>query len=127
MVLTNCPITGFGLTSSGIQGVDVSDHVNHVVFQTFAVVQLQFSITLWLLFVLFSDGKLIQFSVSKRGLKHTESIVVERRLTSSEVVCASLAPEQQILAVGTLKGTVELYDLANSTSLIRTVSLHDWG
>ncbi|KAL6585560.1 hypothetical protein OROMI_002204 [Orobanche minor] len=67
------------------------------------------------------------FSVSKRGLKHTESIVVERRLTSSEVVCASLAPEQQIHAVGTLKGTVELYDLANSTSLIRTVSLHDWG
>ncbi|KAL6496800.1 hypothetical protein OROHE_027282 [Orobanche hederae] len=118
---------GNGLTSSGIQGVDVSDHVNHVVFQTSAVVQLEFSITLRLLFVLFSDGKLIQCSVSKRGLKHTESIVVERRLTSAEVVCASLAPEQQILAVGTLKGTVELYDLANSASLIRTVSLHDWG
>ncbi|KAI3444513.1 hypothetical protein Pfo_001178 [Paulownia fortunei] len=118
---------GNGLTSSGIQGVNVSNHVNHVVSQTSAVVHLEFSITLRLLFVLFSDGELIQCSVSKRGLKHTESIIVERRLASGEVECASVAPEQQILAVGTRKGAVELYDLADSASLIRSVSLHDWG
>ncbi|KAL3649568.1 hypothetical protein CASFOL_005971 [Castilleja foliolosa] len=116
-----------GPTSSGIQGVDVNNHVNRVLSQTSAVVQLEFSIILRLLFVLFSDGKLIQCSVSKRGLKHTESIIVERRFASEEIVCASLAPEQQILAVGTIKGTVELYDLADSSSLIRSVSLHDWG
>ncbi|KAK6140623.1 hypothetical protein DH2020_025623 [Rehmannia glutinosa] len=118
---------GNGLTSSGNQHVDVSNHVNHVVSQTSAVVHLEFSITLRLLFVLFSDGKLIQCSVSKRGLKHTESLIVERRLASEEVVCASVAHEQQILAVGTLKGVVELYDLADSASVIRSVSLHDWG
>lgn len=116
-----------GLTTRGIQGIDGSNHVNHVVSQTSEVVHLEFSITLRLLFVLFSDGELIQCSVSKRGLKHTESIIVERRLASGEVVCASVAPEQQILAVGTRKGAVELYDLADSASLIRSVSLHDWG
>lgn len=115
---------GNGIASSGTQVVDGS---NHVVSQTRAIVQLEFSITLRLLFVLFSDGELIQCSVSKRGLKHTESVIVERIVASSEVVCASVAPEQQILAAGTRKGTVELYDLADSASLIRSVSLHDWG
>ncbi|CAA0819359.1 Unknown protein [Striga hermonthica] len=118
---------GNGLITSGIQGVDVSNHVNHIVPQSSAVVHLEYSMTLRLLLVLFSDGKLIQCSVSKRGLKLTESILVERRLVSEEVVCASVSPEQQILAVGTLKGIVELYDLADSASLIRSVSLHDWG
>ncbi|KAL3622149.1 hypothetical protein CASFOL_033560 [Castilleja foliolosa] len=118
---------GNGPTSSGVQGVDAKKPVNGVLSQTLEVVQLEFSITLRLLFVLFSNGKLIQCSVSKRGLKHTESILVERRFASEEIVCASVASEQQILAVGTLKGTVELYDLADSASLIRSVSLHDWG
>ncbi|KAL7121417.1 hypothetical protein ACP275_02G180800 [Erythranthe tilingii] len=118
---------GNGLPSVGVQAVGGSNHVNHVVSQTRAIVHLEFSITLRLLFVLFSDGELIQCSVSKRGLKHAESILVERSLGSGEAVCASVAPEQQILAVGTRKGTVELYDLADSASFMRSVSLHDWG
>lgn len=118
---------GNGLTTRGIQGLDGSNHTNHVVSHNTGVVHLEFSITLRLLFVLFSDGELIQCSVSKRGFKHAESIIVERRLGSGEVVCTSIAPEQQILAVGTHKGAVELYDLADSASLIRSVALHDWG
>ncbi|KAL8495177.1 hypothetical protein ACS0TY_019372 [Phlomoides rotata] len=118
---------GNGLTTRGIQGHDGSNHMNHVVSQNTEVVHLEFSIAFRLLFVLYSDGELIQCSVSKRGLKYTESIIVERRLGSGEVVCTSIAPEQQILAVGTHKGAVELYDLADSASLIRSVALHDWG
>ncbi|KAL8514312.1 hypothetical protein ACS0TY_013435 [Phlomoides rotata] len=116
---------GNGLTTRGIQGHDGSNHMNHVVSQNTEVVHLEFSIAFWLLFVLYSDGELIQCSVSKRGLKYTESIIVERRLGSGEVVCTSIAPQQQILAVGTHKGAAELYDLADSASLIRSVALHD--
>lgn len=116
-----------GLTARGDQIVDGPNHTNHVVSQNSGVVHLEFSNTMRLLFVLLSGGELIQCSVSKRGLKHTESVIVEKRLASGEAVCASVAPDQQILAVGTRKGAVELYDLADSSSLIRSVSLHDWG
>lgn len=115
---------GNDLASGGIQAVHRS---NHFAPETSAVVNLEFSISLRLLFVLFSDGQLVSCSVSKRGLKHTESIKVERRLASSDVVCVSVASEQQILAVGTRKGVVEIYDLADSASLIRAISLYDWG
>ncbi|KAL0397920.1 UNVERIFIED_CONTAM: hypothetical protein Scaly_0240400 [Sesamum calycinum] len=75
-----------------------------------------------------SDGSLYNISwKGEKGLRHADSITVERRVASGDVVCASVAPEQQILAVGTRKGTVELYDLADSASLIRSVALHDWG
>ncbi|XP_047964089.1 guanine nucleotide exchange factor subunit RIC1-like isoform X2 [Salvia hispanica] len=116
-----------GSTARGVQMGDGPNHINHVMSQTSGIVHLEFSIPLRSLFVLFSDGELIQCSVSKRGLKHAESVIVEKRFASSEAVCASVAPDQQILAVGTTKGAVELYDLADSASLIRSVSLHDWG
>ncbi|KAG8391860.1 hypothetical protein BUALT_Bualt01G0230900 [Buddleja alternifolia] len=116
-----------GLTSMGTQDVLGSNPVNHVITQNSAVIQLEFSITLRLLFVLFSDGELMVCSLSKKGLKHVESIKVERKLASRDIVCSSVAPEQQMLAVGTRKGVVELYDLADSASYIRTVSLSDWG
>lgn len=101
--------------------------MNHAVSQKSAVIHLEYSIPLRLLTVLFSDGELVLCYVSKKGLRHTESIRVERRLSPGDVVCASMAPEQQILAAGTRKGIVELYDLADSASLIRSVSLSDWG
>ncbi|KAL0464827.1 UNVERIFIED_CONTAM: hypothetical protein Slati_0370300 [Sesamum latifolium] len=93
------PHLGNGLTFSGTQGVDRTNHVNHVASRSSGVVHLEFSIMLRLLFVLFSDGN--SFNV--------------------------LSARKQILAVGTRKGTVELYDLADSASLIRSVALHDWG
>ncbi|CAH8269381.1 unnamed protein product [Arabidopsis lyrata] len=91
-----------------------------------AIVQLELCTRSKLLFVLNSDGQLVVCSVNKKGLKYTESIKAEKKL-GGDAVCASVASEQQILAVGTRKGMVELYDLSQSISLLRTVSLHDWG
>ncbi|OWM88183.1 hypothetical protein CDL15_Pgr003595 [Punica granatum] len=80
-----------------------------------------------LLLVLYDDGQVMSCSVSKKGLEQADLIKPERIVGSGDAVCTSVASEQQILAVGTTKGVVELYDLAESASLIRTVSLHDWG
>ncbi|XP_038681735.1 guanine nucleotide exchange factor subunit RIC1-like isoform X2 [Tripterygium wilfordii] len=92
-----------------------------------AISHLELCFPLRLLFVLYSDGKLVSCSVSKKGLKQAESIKAEKKLGCGDAVCASVASEQQILAVGTIRGIVELYDLAESASLIRSVSLYDWG
>lgn len=92
-----------------------------------SIVRLEFSLLMRMLIVLFGDGKLVVCSSSKRGLKQAESIKAERILGSGDAVCASVASDQQILAVGTKRGVVELYDLAESVSLIRSVSLYDWG
>lgn len=91
-----------------------------------AIVQLELCTLSKLLFVLNSDGQLLVCSVNKKGLKYSESIKAEQKL-DGDAVCASVASEQQILAVGTRKGTVDLYDFSQSVSLLRTVSLHDWG
>lgn len=92
-----------------------------------SIVRLELSLSLRMLFVLYADGKLVMCSVSKRGLRHPESIKAEKILGSGDAVCASVASDQQMLAVGTRRGIVELYDLADSASLIRSVSLYDWG
>lgn len=92
-----------------------------------SIISLEFSLSLRLLFVLFSDGQLVLCSTSKKGLKKAESIKAEKMLGSGDATCASIASEQQILAVGTRRGIVELYDLAESGYLIRSVSLYDWG
>ncbi|XP_059651371.1 uncharacterized protein LOC132298981 [Cornus florida] len=113
-----------GLASAGAQGVFKPDHY---LSQRSAVIQLEFSLPLRLLFVLFSDGQLVLCTTSKKGLKQAESIKAEKKLGSGDAVCASVASEQQIIAVGTRRGVVELYDLAESVSLIRSVSLYDWG
>lgn len=83
--------------------------------------------SLRLLFVLFSDGQLALCSVSKKGLKQADSIKAEKHLGSGDAACTSVASEQQILAVGTRRGIVELYDLAEPVSIIRSVSVYDWG
>ncbi|XP_047307379.1 guanine nucleotide exchange factor subunit RIC1-like isoform X1 [Impatiens glandulifera] len=100
---------------------------NHDLPQYSAIVQLEFSLPLRLLIVIYSDGQMLLCSVSKKGFRQAESLKAEKRLGSGDSVCASIAPEQQMLAVGTRKGVVELYDLAESATLIRSVSLHDWG
>ncbi|KAL4562680.1 hypothetical protein LXL04_026710 [Taraxacum kok-saghyz] len=94
-----------------------------------AITYLEFSLALRLLFVLFSDGHLVLCSVSKRGLKQvdSDSVKPEYRVGSGDAVCASVSPDQQILAVGTKRGVIELYEISEPVSLIRYVSLHDWG
>lgn len=113
-----------GLSSEGSQGVLMP---SHDLSSKSAIIQLELSLSLRLLFVIFSDGQLVLCSVSKKGLKQAESIKAEKRLGCGDVTCASIASEQQILAVGTRRGIVELYDLAEPASLIRSVSLYDWG
>lgn len=113
-----------GVASGWAHGVLPS---NHSLFRKSAIIHLEFSLPLRLLFVLFSDGQLVLCSVSKKGLKQAESIKAEKILGSGDAVCASVASEQQILAVGTRRGVVDLYDITEPVSLIRSVSLHDWG
>ncbi|KAF3441536.1 hypothetical protein FNV43_RR15450 [Rhamnella rubrinervis] len=113
-----------GLSSKGFPGTLIP---NHNVSRSSAIVQLEFCLPMRLLFVLYSDGRLLSCSVSKKGLKQAESIKAGKRLGCGDAVCASVAIEQQILAVGTKRGVVELYDLEESVSVIRTVSLYDWG
>lgn len=115
---------GNGLASGGFPGDFVS---NQNITGKCAITQLELCFPMRLLFVLYSDGQLVSCSISKRGLKQAESIKGEKKLGSGDVVCASVASDQQILAIGTRRGVVELYDLAESASLIRTVSLYDWG
>ncbi|KHG03882.1 Protein RIC1 [Gossypium arboreum] len=100
---------------------------NYRVSKKSAIAQLEFCVSMRLLLVLYSDGQLVACSVSKKGLKPVESIKAEKSLGNGDAVCTSIAGDQLILAVGTRRGVVELFDLADSGSLIRTVSLYDWG
>lgn len=100
---------------------------NHIIPRKSEINQLELCLPLRLLFVLYSDGQLVSCSVSKKGLRQVDCIKAEKSLACDDAVCASVAQEQHILAVGTKRGTVELYDLAESASLIRAVSLYDWG
>lgn len=100
---------------------------NHIIPKKFEINQLELCLPLRLLFVLYSDGQLVSCSISKKGLKQVDCIKAEKRLACGDAVCASVAVEQQILAVGTRRGIIELFDLAESVSLIRTFSLYDWG
>lgn len=92
-----------------------------------AIICLELCPAMRVLFVLYSDGKLLSCSVSKKGLRQVESFKADYFVGSGDAVCTSVAVDQQILAVGTRRGTVELYDLGASASLIRSVSLYDWG
>ncbi|KAJ6940406.1 RAB6A-GEF complex partner protein 1 isoform X1 [Populus alba x Populus x berolinensis] len=115
---------GNGFASGRASSGSVS---NHNITRKTAIVQLELCLPMRLLFVLYSDGQLVSCSVSKRGLKQVEYIKPEKKLGSDDAVCTSVASDQQILAVGTRRGVVELYNLAESASLIRSVSLSDWG
>lgn len=113
-----------GVVSGATQGVISS---THSLPKKSAITYLEFSLPMRLLFVLFSDGQLVLCSVNKRGLKQADSVKPEYRLGSDDAVCASVAPDQQILAVGTRRGVIDLYEISEPVSLIRSVSLHDWG
>ncbi|CAN1159994.1 Guanine nucleotide exchange factor subunit RIC1 [Linum perenne] len=91
------------------------------------ITTLELCLPMRLLIILYSDGQLVQCSVSKKGLKQVDGIKAEKTMGLGDAVCISVASDQQILAVGNRRGTIDLYDLANSSSLIRTVSLYDWG
>jgi RAB6A-GEF complex partner protein 1 len=88
---------------------------------------LEFSTYLRILVVLYSNGQIALCSVSKKGLRQSGAIIVERWLTTEGATCTSFASDQKILAVGCSRGVVELYDLSESAQVLRTISLFDWG
>ncbi|KAM0932418.1 putative transcription factor WD40-like family [Dioscorea sansibarensis] len=92
-----------------------------------AIVQLEFSLALKMLFILYSDGFVALCSTSKKGLRLVKSLKIERWLNTPDAICASVASSQCILAIGCRRGVVELYDLVEGVSHIRTVSVYDWG
>ncbi|URD86259.1 RIC1 [Musa troglodytarum] len=92
-----------------------------------AIVQLELSLQLRLLVVLFSGCQIALCPINKKGLKQTTFIKAERWLNTDDAMCASVASDQQILAVGCSRGVVELYDLAENATHLRTISLYDWG
>ncbi|XP_008785301.1 guanine nucleotide exchange factor subunit RIC1-like isoform X2 [Phoenix dactylifera] len=92
-----------------------------------AIIQLELSLQLRLLIVLYSGCQIALCSINKKGLKQISSIKAERWLSTNDAMCASIASDQQILAVGCSRGVVELYDLADGAMHLRTISLYDWG
>ncbi|KAI4364719.1 hypothetical protein MLD38_020774 [Melastoma candidum] len=92
-----------------------------------AIIWLELCLAMKVLLVLYYDGTLLLCSMSKKGLRQVESFKAEYYIGSGDAVCTSIAVDQQILAVGTRRGTVDLYDLGATASLIRSVSLYDWG
>ncbi|XP_039116025.1 LOW QUALITY PROTEIN: guanine nucleotide exchange factor subunit Rich-like [Dioscorea cayenensis subsp. rotundata] len=92
-----------------------------------AIVQLEFSLALRMLFNLYSDGCVALCSTSKKGLRLVNSLKIERWLNTPDAICASMASNQRIIAIGCWRGVVELYDLVEGVSHLRTVSVYDWG
>ncbi|AQK75555.1 Quinoprotein amine dehydrogenase beta chain-like [Zea mays] len=92
-----------------------------------SIVHVELSVKLRLLVALYSGCRIALCTIGKKGLRQPGSIRVERWLDTDDAMCTSVASEQQILAVGCSRGVVELYDLAENTRHIRTISLYDWG
>jgi RAB6A-GEF complex partner protein 1 len=92
-----------------------------------SIVHVELSVKLRLLVALYSGCRIALCTIGKKGLRQPGSTRVERWLDTDDAMCTSVASEQQILAVGCSRGVVELYDLAENTRHIRTISLYDWG
>ncbi|KAH7433091.1 hypothetical protein KP509_07G054900 [Ceratopteris richardii] len=88
---------------------------------------LELSVQLHLLVALFQDGHVLLCTTSKNGIKKGSDILPDRWIDVTDAVCASLASEQNILAIGSKSGSVSLFDLADNASPLRTISLYDWG
>lgn len=112
---------------SSCQGDTREPATSYSCVKSSAIVHLELSSQLRLLVALYSDGQVALCSISKKGLKQTDSIIAERWLNIEDAVCASVASDQQVLAIGCGRGVVELYDLVDNASHLRTVSLYDWG
>lgn len=95
--------------------------------RTSGLFQLLVSAELRLLVAIFTEGTVALCNVSGKGSKQGTEITPERWIGVFDAVCASIAHDQQYLAVGTKRGSVELFNLADSASYLRTISLVDWG
>lgn len=91
------------------------------------VAQLEYSEPLGLLVVVLLDGRVILCSNAEKGLRPVQAITPEKWVGVADAVCAAISTQQQVLAVGTRRGTVELFNLTDNAAYMRTVSLVDWG
>jgi hypothetical protein len=94
---------------------------------TLSFIHLEVSIQLNILIAVLQDGQLLLCTTSSNGVKKGSDIAPERWLGIYDAVCAAIAHEQSILAVGCKSGDVNLFDLADNAVHIRTISLYDWG
>lgn len=88
---------------------------------------LEMSTSLHIMTAVFLDGRVLLCSVNRKGLKQVHDITPEKWVGVLDGVCTSIAQEQQTLAVGTRRGTVELFNLTDNASFLRSISLSDWG
>ncbi|BBN10730.1 RAB6A-GEF complex partner protein 1 [Marchantia polymorpha subsp. ruderalis] len=89
--------------------------------------QLELSSSLHLLVAVLTDGYVLLCSINEKGLRQVSDIIPEKWVGITDAVCASVAHLQQLLAVGCMRGTVELFNLADNALPLRTISLFDWG
>lgn len=108
-----------GQTRSSLMEASTNPHLSFT--------QLVISVQLHLLVAVFQDGHVLLCTTSKNGVRKGSDITPERWIGTSDAVCAAVAHEQNMLAVGSKKGAVSLFDLADNAILIRTISLYDWG
>ncbi|CAI5464880.1 unnamed protein product [Closterium sp. Yama58-4] len=86
-----------------------------------------YSPALRLIAVVLVDGRVVLCSTGERGLRPVEEVTPEKWVGVVDAATVAVGERQQLLAVGSRRGTVELFDLARSSAHLRTVSLFDWG
>ncbi|XP_073010601.1 uncharacterized protein [Typha latifolia] len=112
---------------STCQGNFTDSKSTHCCARSSSIIKLELSMQLKLLVVLYSGCQIALCSIGKKGLKQTSNIKADIWLNTEDAMCASIASDQLILAVGCSRGVVELYDLAEGAQHLRTISLYDWG
>ena len=93
------------------------------------VAQLEYCAALRLLVAVLLDGRVVLCSTAEKGLRPVEGVTPGRWVAVNDAVCAAVGARQQVLAVGTRRGTVELFTLGDNRAAVQrsTISLVDWG
>lgn len=89
--------------------------------------QIEVSSVLHLLVAVLSEGYVLLCSVNEKGLRQVNDISPQKWVGVLDAICAAIGHQQQLLAVGCMRGTVELFNLADNALPLRTISLFDWG
>lgn len=117
------PLAGTGSASSSLSQREATWRQN----PSPGVLQMAFSADLRLLALALLDGRVVLCSTSEMGLRPVDDIVPEKWVGVVDAACLALGRKQQLLLVGSRRGTVELFDLTKSSMHLRAVSLFDWG
>ena len=91
------------------------------------LLQLQVLAELHLLVAIFTEGTVALCNISGTYSKQGTEITPERWVGVVDAVCSSIVHDQQYLVVGTKRGSVEIFNLADCASYLCTISLVDWG